>query len=98
VNEDPAYLSTQLVTCLGNNRALLPDSGLRRPGQGTSRPASPSHPGRLFRLGRGVAVPETPCAASGRERPEAFAATLARCYLQNRSEIDLRALANVVAI
>jgi hypothetical protein len=37
--EDPAYLETQIITCIGNKRALLPFIGQGRRGSGNGAAA-----------------------------------------------------------
>ena len=96
--EDPDYLSGQLLTYIGNKRALLGHiSGAvervkRRLGKG-----------RLQVLdafsGSGV-VSRFPKAYSSlliSNDTEDYAAVTGRCYLRNRSSVDLPAIARVVA-
>jgi len=97
VTEDPDYLSKQLITYLGNKRALLPD--LERAVTSVTR-----------KLGRRKLRVLDAFAGSGvvsrflKSRAkvlvsndiESYATTIARCYLTNRSEVDHHQLASVV--
>jgi len=98
VIEDPAYLSTQLITCLGNKRALLPEIGAA-----VERVRSRLG-GRRLRVLDGFSGSGVVSRLLKRHARhlvandlETFAATLSRCFLRNRSEIDLSALFETVA-
>jgi adenine-specific DNA-methyltransferase len=96
--EDPHYLSKQLVTYIGNKRALLGNIGLalarieRRLG------------GRKLRAldafaGSGVVSRflKAHCEYLASNDIEGYAEVLARCHLANRSAVDLRELSARVA-
>lgn len=94
--EDPAYLRQQLLTYLGNKRALLGPieqavrSVRRRLGGRRLRVLDPfAGSGVVSRLLKGHARR----LVSG--DLEAYAAVVARCYLRNRSTVDLGALAQI---
>jgi adenine-specific DNA-methyltransferase len=94
VNEDPDYLSKQLITYLGNKRALLPEIGqaldhvANRLGRRKLRILDGfSGSGVVSRLFKARAA----CLLSN--DLEAYAATAAGCFLTNRSDIDFRQVA-----
>lgn len=96
--EDPAYLSTQLITCLGNKRALLPEIGAA-----VERVRSRLG-GRRLRVLDGFSGSGVVSRLLKRHAQylvandlEAYAATLSRCFLRNRSEVNLAALTETVA-
>jgi adenine-specific DNA-methyltransferase len=95
--EDPEYLSRQLITCLGNKRALLEPIGdavlaVRRRLGGRRLRALDAFAGsgvvsRFLKRHASVLVSND---------FEAYAATAARCFLRNRSAVDAAALAEAV--
>lgn len=96
--EDPGYLSRQLVTYIGNKRALL----------GTVARALERINARLGKrklrafdafAGSGVVSRflKAHCAYLASNDIEDYAEVLARCHLANRSAVDLRELARLVA-
>lgn len=97
IDEDADYLSRQLITYIGNKRALLGRIGpivervKRRLGKDRLR---------VFDVfsGSGVVSRYFKAHASTliSNDIEDYAAVIARCYLQNRSAVDLRALSDVV--
>ena len=98
IDEDPAYLSTQLITCIGNKRALLGHIGLavervkRRLGKDRLRILDAfSGSGVVSRYLKAHAS----CLVSN--DLEDYAAVISRCYLRNRSAVNLAALADLVA-
>ena len=95
--ETPDYLTRQLITCLGNKRALLPEIEAavtkvqRRLGRAQLRIldafSGSGSVSRLFkRHARYLAVNDL----------EDYAAVAARCYLRNRSSVDGHALARLI--
>lgn len=96
--EDPDYLSRQLITCIGNKRALLGHIGAavervkRRLGKDRLR---------VFDAFSGSGVVSRFLKAHASllvsNDLEDYAAVIARCYLRNRSGVDLTALARMVA-
>jgi adenine-specific DNA-methyltransferase len=95
--ETPGYLTRQLITCLGNKRALLPEIEAavtkvqRRLGRAQLRVldafSGSGSVSRLFkRYARYLAVNDL----------EDYAAVAARCYLRNRSTVDDHALARLI--
>jgi adenine-specific DNA-methyltransferase len=96
--EDPEYLSRQLVTYIGNKRALLGNIALaldrvrERLGQRKLRALD------AF-AGSGVVSRflKSHCAYLASNDIEDYAEVLARCHLANRGAVDLRALAARVA-
>ena len=97
IDEDADYLSRQLVTYIGNKRALLGHIGSiveqvkRRLGKDRLR---------VFDVfsGSGVVSRYFKAHASTliSNDIEDYAAVIARCYLQNRSAVDLSALSDIV--
>lgn len=95
--EDPAFLTEQLITCIGNKRALLEPIGAavaevkRRLG----RPRL-----RVFDAfaGSGVVSRFLKAHASTLHSNdlEHYAAVLGRCFLRNRSAVDIEALRAIV--
>lgn len=95
--EDPAYLSRQLITCIGNKRALLGPIG-----------AAVEHVrqrlgGRRLRVfdafsGSGVVSRYLKAHADYlvSNDLEGYAAVTGRCYLRNRSGRELRTVSNLV--
>jgi len=96
--EDPDYLSRQLVTYIGNKRALLGNIALA-----LGRVAERIGPRKLRALdafaGSGVVSRflKAHCAYLASNDIEDYAGVLARCHLANRSAVDLGALAASVA-
>lgn len=98
LTEDPDYLSRQLITYLGNKRALLGHISAavnhvkRRLGKTRLRMfdvfAGSGVVSRLFKSHASFLISND---------IEDYAATIARCYLRNRSEVDLPALSRVIA-
>ena len=95
--ESPDYLTRQLITCLGNKRALLPEIEAavmkvqRRLGRRRLRVldafAGSGSVSRLFkRHARYLAVNDL----------EDYAAVAARCYLRNRSTVDAHRLTRLI--
>jgi adenine-specific DNA-methyltransferase len=95
--DTPGYLTRQLITCLGNKRALLPeiDAAVRKVQRRLGRTrlrlldgfSGSGSVSRLFkRHASYLAVNDL----------EDYAAVAARCYLRNRSTLDARALARVI--
>lgn len=97
-SEDPEYLSRQLITYIGNKRALLGQIGSavervkRRLGKSRLRIFDPFS-------GSGVVSRFLKAHASYlvSNDIEDYAAVTARCYLRNRSTVDLAAISRVVA-
>lgn len=97
IDEDADYLSRQLITYIGNKRALLGRIGpivervKRRLGKDRLR---------IFDVfsGSGVVSRYFKAHASAliSNDIEDYAAVIARCYLQNHSDVDLRSLSDVV--
>ncbi len=98
VGEDPRYLSEQLITCIGNKRALL-----RQIGAAVERVRSRIGKSRLRVLdafsGSGVVSRYFKAHASllVSNDIEDYAAAAARCYLRNRSTVDMERIAGIVA-
>jgi len=96
--EDPDYLSRQLVTYIGNKRALLGNIGLA-----LARVQDRLGKRRLRALdafaGSGVVSRflKAHCAYLASNDIEDYAEVLARCHLANRSEVDFRELSARVA-
>ena len=96
--EDPDYLSRQLVTYIGNKRALLGPIALA-----INRIRARLGRRKLRALdafaGSGVVSRflKAHCAYLASNDIEDYAEVLARCHLANRSTVDLRALAANVA-
>ncbi len=97
VAEDPDYLSQQLLTYIGNKRALLGRIGSvvarvkRRLGKDRLRCFDVfSGSGAVSRLLKGHA------SLLVSNDLEDYAAVIGRCYLANRSEIDIRLLSEIV--
>ncbi|MBI4567080.1 MAG: DNA adenine methylase [Planctomycetes bacterium] len=98
VAEDPDYLSRQILTCIGNKRALLGHIGgavervKRRLGKGRLD---------VFDAFSGSGVVSRFLKAHSRllvsNDIEDYAAVTGRCYLRNRSTVDLPAIARFVA-
>lgn len=96
--ENPDYLSRQLLTCIGNKRALLGyignavDRVKRRLGKGRLRVldafSGSGVVSRLLKAHSSLLISND---------IEDYAAVTGRCYLRNRSAVDLRAIAQVVA-
>ncbi len=96
VGEDPEFLSRQLITCIGNKRSLL----------GTINEAIALVKRRLGKdrlrvldafCGSGVVSRyfKAHAAYLASNDIEDFAAVAARCYLRNRSEVDMQGLREV---
>ncbi len=98
VVEDPDYLSRQLITYIGNKRALLKYIGValdrvkKRLGKNRLRVAD------LF-SGSGVVSRYMKAHASflASNDIEDYAAVISHCYLRNRSEVDVCALSEIVS-
>ena len=96
-DEDPDYLSRQVITYIGNKRALLGQIG-----QVVERVKSRLRKERLrvFDVfsGSGIVSRYLKAHASTliSNDIEDYAAVVARCYLRNRSTVDLRALSDLV--
>ena len=96
--ESPDYLSKQLITYLGNKRALLPHIGVA-----LERVRDRLNKDRLRILdafsGSGVVSRYFKAYASSLVSNdfEDYAAVIARCYLRNRSSVDLSAISESVA-
>lgn len=98
VSESGEYLTQQLITYIGNKRALLPHIGTavervkRRLGKQRLR---------VFDVFSGSGVVSRFLKAHSSHLTsndiEDYAAVIARCYLRNRSTIDLAAIGGVVA-
>jgi len=98
VAEDPDYLSRQLITYIGNKRALLGHIGIavdrikRRLGKSRLR---------VFDAFSGSGVVSRYLKAHSSflvsNDLEDYAAVTARCYLRNRSSVDLAAISRLVA-
>ena len=97
IGEDADYLSRQLITYIGNKRALLGRIGpiVERVKHRLGKDRL-----RVFDVfsGSGVVSRYFKAHASTliSNDIEDYAAVIARCYLQNRSAVDLRALSDVV--
>lgn len=95
--EDVQFLSRHLITYLGNKRALLPpirdalDTAVERVGRPLHTVDAFSGSGAVARLLKGysqrLVVNDL----------EPYAAVLARCYLANRSDVDLDAISTLCA-
>jgi adenine-specific DNA-methyltransferase len=96
--EDPDYLSHQLVTCIGNKRALLGGIGLALE-RIKARIGKPKL--RTFDAFAGSGVVSRFLKAHSNYLAsndiERYAEVLARCHLANRSAVDLRALSAIVS-
>jgi len=95
--EDPDYLSRQLITYIGNKRAFL--NQIAAAVEQVKRRLGKTHL-RVFDVfaGSGVVSRLLKSHASlvVSNDIEDYAATIARCYLRNRSDVDFPALARVV--
>lgn len=96
--EDPAYLSGQLITCIGNKRALLgpiEEAVLRVRGRLGGRRLSAldafSGSGVVSRLLKGH------CERLAANDLESYAAAVARCFLRDRGQVDEPALERLAA-
>jgi len=97
IAEDPAYLSRQLITYIGNKRALLGHIGTavervkRRLGKDRLR---------VFDAFSGSGVVSRFLKAHASllisNDLEDYAAVIGRCYLRNRSTVDLKAISQIV--
>lgn len=96
--ENPAYLSRQLITCIGNKRALLGPIGSAVE-QAKRRLGKPHL--RVFDVFSGSGVVsrffKAHAALLVSNDLEGYAAAVARCHLRNRSAVDLAAVAEAVA-
>lgn len=98
ITEDPDYLSKQLITYIGNKRALLGHIGIalervkQRLGKNRLRVAD------LF-SGSGVVSRYMKAHASllVSNDIEDYATVISHCYLRNRSTVDFRALSDIVS-
>lgn len=96
-SEDPAYLSCQLITYIGNKRALLRPIGYalekikRRLGKSRlcilDAFSGSGAVSRLFKAHASLLISND---------IEDYAVAVAKCYLQNRSGVDMRELERVV--
>jgi adenine-specific DNA-methyltransferase len=96
--EDPCYLSRQLITCIGNKRALLPEIGQavdqvkRRLGRSKLQ---------ILDAFSGSGVVTRYLKAHARSLVandlEDYAAAVSRCYLRNRSTVNGAAVRDAVA-
>jgi len=97
--EDPDYLSKQLITYIGNKRALLPYIG--RALELVKRRLSNSHL-RIFDVFSGSGVVsrffKAHSASLISNDFEDYAAVIGRCYLRNHSTVDMRALIQIVEV
>jgi adenine-specific DNA-methyltransferase len=95
--EDPAYLRDQLITCIGNKRALL---GPIRDAVDTVRERLGRERLRCLDLfsGSGVVSRLLKSVSSHlwSNDLELYAALIGRCYLANRSRVDLARISNIV--
>lgn len=88
--EDPDYLTRQLITCIGNKRALLPEIGTA-----VAKVKRRLNKGRLRTLdafsGSGVVSRYLKAHSEylASNDLEDYAAAAGRCYLRNRSDVDL---------
>ena len=95
--EDPTYLSEQLITYIGNKRALLKQIGraVMCVKQRTGKQYL-----RVFDAFSGSGVVSRFLKAHASfivsNDFEDYAAVIARCYLRNRSSVNFRALSNIV--
>lgn len=98
IGEDPDYLSRQLITCIGNKRALLGHIG--RAVERVKRRLGKTRL-RVFDAFSGSGVVSRFLKAHASlivsNDLEEYAAVAARCYLRNRSTVDLPAISGVVA-
>lgn len=98
IAEDPDYLTSQLITYIGNKRALLGHIGIalehvkRRLGKGKLRVVD------LF-SGSGVVSRYLKAHSSLliSNDIEDYASVISRCYLRNRSTVDFRTLSEIVS-
>ncbi len=96
--ENPDYLSQQLITCIGNKRALLGHIGIavervkRALGKNRLRIfdafAGSGVVSRYFKAHAALLISND---------IEDYAAVIGRCYLRNKSTVDLSAITEVVA-
>ena len=97
VDEDPDYLSRQIITYIGNKRALLGQIG--QVVEGVKRRLGKK---RLWVFdvfsGSGIVSRYLKAHASTliSNDIEDYAAVVGRCYLRNRSTVDLRTLSDIV--
>ena len=98
LEEDSKYLSRQLITYIGNKRSIL-----NAIGEGIKKVKHRLNKDRLRILdafsGSGVVSRYFKCHAEylASNDIEDYAAVIARCYLRNRSDIDIRTLRDIVA-
>ena len=96
-SEDPEYLSKQLITYIGNKRGLLPHIG--RALEQVKRRLGKSRL-RIFDVFSGSGVVSRFFKAHSVSLVsndfEDYAAVIGRCYLRNRSTVDMRALIQIV--
>ncbi len=97
ISEDPAYLTSQLITCIGNKRALLGHIGaaIERVKQRLGKDRL-----RLFDAFSGSGVVSRYMKAHAAlvvsNDLEDYATAASRCFLTNRSGVDYPALTEVV--
>ncbi len=98
VGENPDYLSRQLLTCIGNKRALLNHIG--RAVERVKRRLGKQHL-CVFDAFSGSGVVSRFLKARSSflvsNDLEAYAAAVARCYLRNRTTVDMQGLSELVA-
>ena len=97
LDEDPDYLTRQIITYIGNKRALLGQIG--QVVEGVKRRMGKERL-RVFDVfsGSGIVSRYLKAHASTliSNDIEDYAAVVGRCYLRNRSAVDLRALSDIV--
>ena len=97
-SESAEYLSRQLITCIGNKRALLPQIAIAV-NQVKQRLGKPKL--RVFDAFSGSGVVSRFLKAHASylisNDLEHYAAVVARCYLRNRCEVDLAHLSSIVS-
>lgn len=97
ISENPDYLSQQLITYIGNKRALLPEIGraLERVKRRLGKPVL-----RVLDAFSGSGVVSRFLKAHASylisNDIEDYAAVIGRCYLRNRSTVDLRGIRAIV--
>ena len=95
--ENAGYLSRQLITCIGNKRSLLPQIGgaVARVERRLGKPRL-----AIFDAFSGSGVVSRFFKAHASRLVsndiESYAAATARCYLRNRSAVDLQSLSDIV--
>ena len=96
-SEDPEYLSRQLITYIGNKRSLLTSIGLAVE---QVKKTLKKDQLRVFDVFSGSGVVSRFLKAHASlvvsNDIEDYAATISRCYLRNKSTVDLKALSEIV--